>query len=364
MFHAAMKMLFLLICAFFPQACDARPVNEGVFAPSRLNSVLGQDGVTPIPVKLRGGMEIYLWTFGDTMLGGWTGPVLTTATLNFNSFADIKSMPCNTLAVSSVPTAENYRYLDMRFHAPGGKVSEFIGYRKGEDPFVKRMWADDGIQLKEWVYVYYMDVALDKSAPGSFAFRGTGLARARVPEKADPDLFAFERLDGFSAEGVVIGDSVIRKGRYLYVLGRLSRKNDGNLTSLAFMRVKPGDIADLKRYEFLSQGGEWGRERGAFMEDVAGEASLVYDERKGVFRLTWMSFAAQEIMTAEFSDFRDFALKPGGMALYKPPAKKDVLYYSAKEIFSEAGRRYIIYIDPSIYQPILVTVPASAVQAP
>ncbi len=353
-----MKTVFFFLLCLIPAAAGAAPVNEGVFGPDRLRSVLGQDGVTPIPVKARDGSEFFLWTFGDTILGGWKGPVVTTATVDFNSAADMKAMPSNTLAMTPVPSSANYRDLGFSFYAPLGSIREFIPCREGENPLVKRLWANDGIQLGGTIYVYYMDVELDKNVPGGFSFKGTGLSKIPVPAKAGLKLPAFKRLHGFWAEGAVIGDSVIAAGEYLYLLGRASRANDGRLTSLTLLRVRPADIEKLPRYEYLAPGGGWGGTApGYFFDDVSGEASLVYDAFRKVFRITYMSFNSQEIMTAEFAEFAEFAKAPKAAPLYRPPAKKDALFYSAKELFSDAETVYLIYIDPSIYQPILVKVP-------
>jgi len=347
--------LILLFCA---SGAYCAPVNEGVFAPERLGSVLGQDGVTPIQIKAGDGSEALLWTFGDTILGGWKGAVVTTATLNFNAAADMTAMPCNTMALSPALSSANYRSPGFVFYAPAGKVREFIDYREGENPFSKRFWAAGGAQLGENIYVYYMDVDIDKAAPGGFVFRGAGLARARRPQKAKPGALSFERVDGFRAEGLAVGDSALARGKYLYVLGRLSKAGDGRLTSLALMRVKPRYVEDFSRYEFLTNKGKWSRkERGAFFDDVAGEPSLSFDPVKKVYRMIYMSFAAQKVMAVEFADFPRFARAPAAVPLYTPPPKAGVLYYSAKEIFSDAGNIYFIYIDPSIYQPLLVRVP-------
>lgn len=352
-----MNVFLILFLSLAAANAQAEPVNEGIFGPDRLRSVLGQDGVTPIPVKLRDGTEFFLWTFGDTILGGWKGPVVTTATVDFNSAADMKAMPSNTLALTPVPSSANYRDLGFTFYAPEGHVREFIACREGESPLVKRLWADDGIQLGDTLYVYYMDVELDKNVPGGFSFKGTGLASSPLPRRAELKMPAFKRLS-FRAEGLVIGDSVIAEGKYLYVLGRGSKANDGRLTSLTLLRVKPAGIEKLSSYEYLTAEGEWsGKERGLFFEDVSGEASLVSDAFKKVYRITYMSFNSQAIMTAEFAEFAEFAKAPKAAPLYKPPPKKDALYYSAKEVFSDAENVYLIYMDPSIYQPILVRAP-------
>lgn len=351
-----MKTTLLLL--LLASAAYGEPVNEGVFAPERLSSVLGQDGVTPIPIRGADGTAAVLWTFGDTILGGWKGAVVTTATLDFSAVTDMTAMPCNAMALTPALSSSNYRSPGFVFYAPGGTVKEFIGYREGENPFLKRIWAAGGAHLGENIYVYYMDVDIDKTAPGGFVFKGAGLARARLPGKAGPEAFAFERVDGFSAPGLAVGDSALQRGKYLYALGRLSRADDGRLTSLALMRVKPRHVEDFSRYEFLTNRGRWSRkDRGAFFDDVGGEASLAYDTVKKNYRIIYMSFAEQKVKAAEFTDFKSFAKAPAAAPLYAPPAKPGALYYSAKEIFSDAGNIYLIYMDPAIYQPVLVRVP-------
>ena len=147
----------------------------------------------------------------------------------------------------------------------------------------------------------------------------------------------------------------MRKSGYFYILGRLSLKNDGNLNALFLSRVKPAKIEDFSAYEFLSSDGKWQKEKKtSFFDDVAGEASLAWDEYRKVFRIIYMSAKTQEIKSAVFSDFGKFAGKPETAVLHKPEPKKDAMYYSAKEIFHTKKAVYLIYIDPSIYQPILV----------
>lgn len=328
--------------------------NEGIFGQDRLKSVLGQDGVTSIPVQFKNGEKGFLWTFGDTILGDWKGPVATTSTLNFSDVADMKAMPCNTLALSDVPDEKNYKNLFFKFYPGTGNPSEFITYKQGENPWVKRMWANDGIQEKDKIYVFYMDIKLKEDKPGDFDFNGTGLAISEIPENPDVSKFVFRRSEKFYAEKMLLGDSVVQKGKYFYILGRLSQKNDGNLNSILLARVKPGNIENLKDYEFLSKKGKWQKkEKSGFFDDITGESSLTWDEYRKIFRIIYMS-TNQEIKQVTFSNFKEFVFKPKVSIIYKPDSKKDVFYYSAKEIFHTKNAVYLIYIDPSIYQPILI----------
>jgi len=345
-------LLFTVIAA---GAAFGETVNEGIFAPSRLTSVLGQDGVTPIPVVFKDGEKKYLWTFGDTLLGTWKGPVVTTATLNFTGAADMASMPCNTLALSDAPTETNYKDLLFKFYMGSSTASEFIKYDQTENPFKNRLWADNGIQTAGGVYVFYMDVELTKENAIGFKFNGTGLAKAEVPENAEIAKFNFERVKGFYAKDLLLGDGVAEADGYIYILGRIAKKGDGSLNALCAARVKPELIEDFSAYEFLSQEGTWQKkEKGAFFDDISGEASLVYDSGANLFRIVYLSGITQEIKLVEFSTFKEFAQGPDTKSVYKPEPKKDILYYSAKEIFHSKDTVYLIYIDPSIYQPILV----------
>ncbi|MCX5786265.1 MAG: DUF4185 domain-containing protein [Elusimicrobia bacterium] len=344
-----------LFCSMATGAVFGETVNEGIFAPSRLDFVLGQDGVTPIPVIFKDGEKKYLWTFGDTMLGAWKGPVVTTATLNFAGAADTEAMPCNTLALSAVPAETNYKELRFKFYTESSTVSEFIKYNKNENPFINRLWADSGIQTDSGVYVFYMDVEIAKENAAGFKFKGTGLAKAKTPEKADILEFNFERVGKFYAKDILLGDSVVKKGGYVYILGRIAKKADGSLNALCAARVEPARIEDFSAYEFLSRKGRWQKkEKGAFFDDVSGEASLVYDEGVELFRIVYMSGRTQDIRLVEFGTFNALARKPSVKSVYKPEPKKDIFYYSAKEIFHSKETVRIIYIDPSIYQPILV----------
>jgi hypothetical protein len=264
-------------------------------------------------------------------------------------------MPCNTLALSDVPEEEeNYKKLMFKFYPGAPAVSEFIKYRQGENPFITRLWADDGIQTDGGVYVFYMEAAVTTENPSGFKFIGTGLAKAKIPENAEISGFNFERVE-FNTKDILLGDSVIEKDGYVYILGRISKKADGNLNALCAARVKAPQIEDLSAYEFLSRDGRWQKdEKGAFFDDIAGEASLAYDEKTDTFRIVYMSGKTQEIKLVEFKNLKNLAQEPAAIRVYKPEPKKDILYYSAKEIFHSKTAVHIIYMDPSIYQPILI----------
>ena len=351
----------LLFTSVFAPRVHAQAVNEGVFAKDRLKYVLGQDGVTPIPVKLRNGKEVFLWTFGDTILGEWKGAVNATATLNFSEIADMKAMPPNSLAMSPAPDDSNYKELKFEyFTSSGAAVRDFIPYYDNESPRNVRLWADSGIALGGAVYVYYMYVEITEDQTAfPFKFTETGLARWDITEGLDIKKADFKRVPNFAIKDMVVGDGVVRgPGNYLSIVGRCAKKPGEALASLCFMRVKPGDIEKASAYEYLTASGTWGaKDPGLFFNDVCGEASLSYDRGKKEYTVIYMSGASQEIVMVTF---KNFAALPAGYkktVVYKPAVKKSVLYYSAKEIFRTGSFIYIIYIDPGNYQPILIKLP-------
>src|SRR3990172_13004186 len=75
--------------------------NLGIFADSRKKDVLGQDGVTPVPIS----DKVTMWTFGDTILGTWKESVSTDATFSDRVSAD--NMISNSLAFTDRPTSGN-----------------------------------------------------------------------------------------------------------------------------------------------------------------------------------------------------------------------------------------------------------------
>lgn len=352
------KFFSFFIFFFFISKSLAQVDNEDIFARARLNSVLGQDGVTPIEVKFKNGEKKLLWTFGDTILGNWKGEINTKATLNFSEIADIKSMPSNSLAMTELIGENNYKDIVFNFYPENKKISEFIKYSIGENPFIKRMWADDGIQIKDKVYVYYMDVEVNKEKDGDFNFKGTGMAVSEVPDKPRISDFKFERVTGFYSPDILLGDCIIKKGNYIYILGRKSEKNDKILNSLIFARVKPAKLDSYSNYEFLSSHYKW-QKKGikTFFNDVVGESSLIFDENQKLFRIIYMSISG-EIKKVSFKNFKDLG-NCGIETVYTPPKKENVMYYSAKEIFYTDKYLYVIYINPSIYQPILIKVPVT-----
>ncbi|MDT8286291.1 MAG: hypothetical protein RQ748_04190 [Elusimicrobiales bacterium] len=351
-------MKILMMAALLAAPASAEPENFGVFAPSRLETVLGQDGVTPIPVTTPDGRRFLFWTFGDTILGDWKGPVVTTATVNFSDAADMKAMPPNTAAWTVVPSsAASLAALEFNFFMKDGKVSQPIPYLDGEDPFVKRLWAAGGAQVKKDLYVYFMDIDLEREK-GPMAFRplGTGLAKTRIGKDFPPDDIVFERVKGFSLPGFIAGDGVVDRGRYLYLAARAARAGDANFDALCFLRVKKSRIEKASAYQRLLPSGKWGEgEPALFFDDMGGEVSLTWDPAREEYTVFYMSSREQAVKMMTFADFARLPRGAAAKTVYIPPAKPGHLFYSAKEIWRDEERVHVVYMDPSVYQPVLVS---------
>ncbi len=352
-------MLVLILSAVLAApAAAVGPENLGVFAPSRLEAVLGQDGVTPIPVRTPDGRNFLFWTFGDTILGDWKGPVVTTATVNFNDAADLKAMPPNAAAWTIVPpSSSSLAALKFNFFMNDGKVSQPIPYLEGEDPFVKRLWAAGGAQAKNALYVYFMDIELEREK-GPMAFRplGTGLAKAKIGTDFPPAAISFERLKGFNLPGFIAGDGVVERKGHLYLAARAARAGDANFDALCFLRVRKSRVEDASAYQRLLPSGKWGRgDPALFFDDMGGEVSLTWDPARKEYTVFYMSSREQSVKMMIFRDFADLPRGAAAKPVYAPPPKPGHLYYSAKEIWRDEKRVHVIYMDPAVYQPVLVS---------
>jgi hypothetical protein len=86
-----------------------------------------------------------------------------------------------------------------------------------------------------------------------------------------------------------------------------------------------------------------------------GEASIVYDEYRRLFRIIYMNTAG-EIRKIVFRNFEQLRKKLKSKIVFIPSPKRNIIYYSAKELFYTSNYIYLIYMNPSIYQPVLLKV--------
>ena len=122
--------LLAVSCTFC--ATGARVENLGIFGESRKESILGQDGCTPIPIN-----GIMMWTFGDTILGTWKGELNASST--FEDTAVMKGMISNSLAFTDIPDDATINRLGFTFLKRDGAAIPFIGTAGNEDPRVWRL---------------------------------------------------------------------------------------------------------------------------------------------------------------------------------------------------------------------------------
>ncbi len=337
--------------------------NLGIFGISRKNSVIGQDGCTPILID-----NVMMWTFGDTIVGSWKGDLSVNDT--FECTAVMKGMLSNSLAFTAIPDDSTIADLEFLFYKENGVVAQFIKPFPGEDPALWRFWAIDGIQIDATVYVYYMLVCIDKNLankePGGLPIRvfGVGIAEWIKPKAWKPgDAVSFKRTVKLFNEGEpLFGDAVIRRGDYLYLIGH--GPSSKNRVPAYTARVRPSLIRKRSGYEYLDAGGRWTKNMiyaAPIMEDVMGEPSLSYNEFLNEYVILYCSIDGR-IKTIAFDNFEGIQNKKTAV-IFTPPSLPSIstrprlFYYSGKEIFSTSTVLYAIYINPAIYQPILLKIP-------
>ena len=353
---AAAVRIFLLLVMFC--GCGPSVENLGVFAPSRKESVLGQDGVTPIEFDDR----ILFWTFGDTLLGTWKKDVSVNAT--FSGKADVTGMISNSLAFTTRITRRGIGNLHFRFHREDGQVAPFIKNMRGERPEIDRLWAVDGIRIGPRLYVYYLHVKI--TAPGKpmgFRLHQVGLSRWDIPAGWEPGgEVDFRRLPGlFPGDYPAFGACVLRHGRYLYLTGQYAGKDRTSPVKIA--RVPVEEIENPRAYRFLGPWGRWvdkTRDAVPLLGDVAGECSLSYNGELKCFVMHYCQLGTGRIIMVLF---RYFSELPGAQkrVVYTPPVLtgkdgKSLFYYSAKEIAAFERTVYTIYMNPAEYQPYLLRI--------
>jgi hypothetical protein len=342
-------------------ACVKEPLVEdlGIFAPDRLRSVLGQDGCTPVPLK----NGITLWTFGDTLLGKWKKPV--TAADTFEGSAETSGMISNSLAISPFMTEDNIRSLRFTFYKKGASVAPFIALKPGEENSL-RLWPLDGIEINNNVYVYYAAVRIVKRKTGDaglpFEMVGAGIGFCARPDWRANMPGAFVRKNIlFGRNEPVFGDSAFAHSDYIYLSGR-GMGRDGRM-NLYLARVRHGNIEIREKYEFLDENASWSydiKRSKPICSGVMGEASLSYAEQKKRYYVIYCGLDSR-IYGITFINFHEIP-KSKPVILYVPPVLKETgrkpkpFYYSAKEIWHGRDCVYAVYMNPAIYQPVLLKI--------
>jgi len=344
-----------LLILFIFMSCATKPsvIEHGIFAPSRLQSVIGQDGVCSIEFN----DEITLWTFADTITGKWKSEKGRLAA--DKNQADIDGMISNSIAWSEKITEKNYKNINFNFYKENGKTTQFIKNRKDENPLKHRFWALDGFRSGNKVYVYYLHVYVpDYTKLLNFEVLYVGLARWDIPRGWKPgDRISFRRLGELFSKGTpFLGAAVMERDGYVYLAGHFKKSPVEFPLSIA--RVKIEDIENNKAYNFLTQKGEWDSDiskSGSFIGEVSGECSLSFNDYLKEYVIIYSKIFTGETGMLRFKDFEKLPVS-GKEIIYKVKRKDKAMMwpYSAKEIFSSGDRIFFIYIDPDIYQPHLV----------
>ena len=365
--RSALIIIITAACSCSSRTSYGKPENLGIFAPSRLSMVAGQDGCNPVRLT----NDTVMWTFGDTILGKWEKtPSLKTT---FESSAMMEKMISNSLAFSGVPDAGNMPDPVFVYYTQNGVPVQFLKYRKGEDKSRVRLWPLDGIRIRDSVYLYYLKVLVGKEqGPDLLKVTGTGIAVWNIPQKWKVgNRVSFRRVKMlFGSSMPCMGDSVIMKSGYLYIAGH-GKTGRGSGVSAYIARVRPAGILDPSAYSFLGHDGTWSgnsRNPACFFHDVMGEFSISYHSGTGeyIFIYCGSDSAVSMLRLKALSTIRSAV----PVDVYRPPALPEIqgrsfyFYYSAKEIFHDDKSVYAVYMNPAVYQPVLVRIPLNSAALP
>jgi len=346
---------FILLPVITITSCAGHPgvVAHRIFAPSRLESVIGQDGVCSIKFS----DQVTLWTFADTITGRWKSEKGRLGADKNEAVMD--GMLSNSIAWSEKPTENNYRDIRLNFYKENGKTAQFIKNRKDENPLNHRFWALDGFRCGNKVYVYYLHVYVPDSANFlDFEVLYVGLARWDIPGGWKPgDAINFRRLGPLFGKGKpFFGAAVMERDGYIFLAGHF--KKGAAEFPLSIARVKADDVENSKAYSFLSGDGEWVSEiksAGAFLGDVSGECSLSYNDYLKEYIIIYSKSFTGDIASVRFKDFARLPFAEKKILFKVSRHENSAMWpYSGKEIFSSGRNIFLIYIDPVRYQPLLV----------
>jgi len=348
----------LLLLSLLVISCAEKPkvIEHGIFAPHRLESVIGQDGVCSIDFD----DKITLWTFADTILGEWKSEDKIVSGL-IKDDAVFKKMIPNSLAWTVKADKKNILNPEFNYFRQNGEVAPFIKNRKDEDHMKHRLWAVDGIRIDNTLYVYYLHMFIpDPSKLLEFETLYAGLAKWNIPQGWTPeDPVDFKRVKKiFENNPPAFGSAVVKKDGYIYLAGHY--KGEGLSFPVKIARVETGKIENRDDYTFLKSDGTWTGDinnSDSFLGDVAGECSLNWNEYLKEYVIIYVRVFTGEIILVRFKDFNDLASAEKKI-VYKIPGevKSGMWHYSGKEIYSSGRSIFMIYINPDTYQPMLVEI--------
>ena len=351
-------IILLFLSPFLYNCTNESTTNFGIFIKNKHNSLVGYDGCTPIQFD----KKTVLWTFGDTILGKWNKSISVNTT--FEESAEMNFMVSSSAAFTASPDENNIKTLKFHFLTEKNKVKELLPLTRTERLKKVRLWPLDGVRINNRLFLFFIKVRININQSAlPFSIIGTGIAEWKIPpnwKRGDKVDFKRKNLI-FTSKEPIFGDAVIIKDHFLYIVGRKKFKNKINAY---IAKVHPKNILKRNKYRFQSCKGSWEKsiiEACPNLGDVSGELSLAYNSYLRKYTIVYCSLQGQ----IRGLTFENFALlhKTTSKILYNPEPlpsiknRKLLFYYSGKEIFNTPTHVYAIYINPAIYQPILIKIP-------
>jgi hypothetical protein len=357
-----MKKIIFLILAILISCSKPQVENLGFFAQNRDKKIAGLDGFSNIETK--SGKTI--WTFGDTILGEWENPPAADDT--FENSAVMEKMIPNSIAVTENLSGNSISELKFDFYSKNNLPAEFM---KETNPVKNvRIWPFDGIELEEKIYLFYVKITFSSDKNNPFKILNGGISEVKIEYAGNTiSKVNYNPVTEINYPGMVsIGDSVIIKDSNIYIAGR--KQNNAGLPCIYFARTDHKNFLNPGKYEYLSQTGMWVEkfsEAGTFFSPAAGEFSISYNEYLKSFVVIYMGLDGI-LKSAVFPDFDRIGFEKKIYTPQKLPRiekRPFMFYYSGKELFHTEKFTYAVYINPAVYQPVLLKIPSSIIhQAP
>ncbi len=356
-----MKKIIFLILSISLSCSKPQVENLGFFAQNRGKSIVGLDGFSNIETK----SGKVIWTFGDTILGEWKNPPTVNDT--FENSAVMEKMIPNSIAVTEKLTENNISDLKFNFYSLNKNKYPTELIREKYPVNHIRVWPLDGIELEGKIFLFYVKIKLVADKNNPFKIIANGIAEIKIDTSENTILKAeTTSIKELNPPGMIsLGDAVIKKDSFIYIAGR--KTNNAGLPCIYFARTILQNFVNTDKYEYLSQDGTWldkFSEAGTFFSPAAGEFSLSYNEYLKSYIVIFMGLDGI-LKTAVFSDFNKIGQEKNIYTPQKLPKidkRPFMFYYSGKEIFHSEKFIYAVFINPAVYQPVLIKIPYSVIR--
>ncbi len=248
--------------------------------------MVGQDGAFSIPLE-DGRLMVF---FGDTIFGKrraneslWYPNGKPVGPWDMTGKAGVRRMINNCgMIIQSRDRSQllsNFSYIMDN----GDEVKNLLPHLSDEDPDDVRIWCLHGIEHKGVLSLFYVKVRMLEKGPFpvNFDVLGSGLAQG------DSKTWSFHRTGGpenglfWSAETARFGSAVliVPDDPHVYVYG--VRQNPAtHLQEGSVARVAPGELANLKAYEYYAGGSNWSADvqnAAVIFSDFPNELSVSYN---------------------------------------------------------------------------------------